>query len=127
MDDIRRIATNTLMRTVGKKGFEEKCVLWHGLKLIVKPFLTFNEYMNTINDIISDCCGDDGATRMALLEIAIRTRIISSYSLVRLPTNIDELTYVLLYSDLYQTVVENVCKTQVETIINAAKNLLNAK
>lgn len=125
MDDARRVATNTLMRIAGKSGLEEKIITWHGVRIVIKPFLTFYEYMSVINDIVDRCCDDGGAVRTELFEISTRASILSAYALIRLPTDIDELTYLLFYSDLYQTVMENVCGDQVNAVIDASMRLLS--
>lgn len=124
MDDIRRVPANTLVRTAGHKGWEEKVVLWHGVKILVKPFLSFSEYIDAIHLIIDYCTNDDGSTRYEMVDIAVRVGILSSYAMVRIPQEINDLIYVIQYSDLYETILSEICAKQVDSIISSAKKII---
>jgi len=124
MDDIRRVATNTLMRVAGSKAREEKTVLWHGVKIVVRPFLSFGEYLSAVRSILDSCCGEDGVPHREVFDISARSSIVSAYALVRLPSSMDDVSYLLFASDLYDTIISNVCSAQVESILQSVKDIL---
>jgi len=124
MDDIRRVPANTIVRMAGSKGWQEKVVLWHGVKILVHPFLHYSEYMETINSIVDYCTTEDGTVHAELFDLASRAAVIGAYALVRLPSEMDDLMYVVFHSDLYDFIRSEVCLEQTESIVRVAREIV---
>ena len=110
------LSENDLRRIVGISGKQTKKIQWHTTQIYVKQFLSIQEYLDTINNIVRDCVDKDGNIIVELLDFSTRVNIISSYAYVELPENYEDVYYIVYASDLYDVVCSNVCKSQIEAI-----------
>lgn len=120
MGAVRKLTENDLKRVVGISGKQYKTVQWHTSELVIKQILTVEEYMATVNNILHDCKApnsDDVAVE--LIDFAIKANIISAYSFVELPKDINSMYYIVYASDLYETVLSQANKKQIESIIDS--------
>lgn len=117
MGNIRRLSVNDLRRVAGVSDKQYKKIDWHGSQLIMKRLLTVQEYVELIHHILDDCRSKEkDVFAIELLEFSIRLNTISAYAFVELPTEIDEIYYIVYSTDLYDVVCKNANRAQVESI-----------
>lgn len=121
MGTAKILPLSTLKQTVGMSGKQYTEVPWHATRFVVRRFLSIQEVMTVIQRIIDGACDHDGNILIGLLDFSIRLSIVTAYALVELPTDADELYYVLYGSDLYDTVCKNVNRDQIDMIKNAVQ------
>lgn len=115
MSDV--IDAKKLMK-IGMRGYKDTIdVNWHGVIIKVKYMLDMDEEHMLIQSIMNCCMTNDGNFVPELLDISIRANIVKTYSSVELPEDISEQHKLLYYSDLFDTIVNNVNKNQTEHIL----------
>lgn len=124
MVSVKKLPLNDVLRTVGFSEKENKSVKWHSHDITIRPFLPVKEFLNTVRDILKDCRTPDNKVALELLDYSIRANIITAYALVELPRDFDELYYIVYNSDLYDFVLDNSNKAQIESIINTVNRCI---
>ena len=125
MGNVKQVTQKELQKIVKFSNDQYKTFPWHITSLTVIPFLDLNTYLSTINSIIADCRGPDGNIMVELVPFSIRLHIINAYSFVDLPEDINEIYYIVYNSDLYETVINNVNCSQVDSIINSVNSIVS--
>lgn len=110
------LSLSNVRRIVGVSGKQYKKIVWHTSEIIVKPMLSISEYVQTVRKILNACRGPEDSIALELIDFAIRSNIISAYSFVQMPEDIDELYYIVYVSDLYDKICSVANKDQIESI-----------
>lgn len=116
METIHKLSLNNLKRVVGVSAKHNKKVQWHSSEITIKQLLSAQEYIAVTQDILRDCLAPDGTVAIELIDFAIRANIVAAYAYVELPTEFEELYYVLYASDLYDKVCSVANKAQIAAI-----------
>ena len=101
---------------------KEKLIMWHGVAITVKTFLTLEEVTIFIQKVID--ISYDAATHDCLSEIAdfaIRTTVLSMYGNVEMPDNTDELYELVYRIDIYDAIVAVINQGQFNAILKAIR------
>lgn len=115
MSDV--IDAKKLMK-IGMRGYKDTIdVNWHGVIIKVKYMLDMDEEHMLIQSIMNCCMTNDGNFVPELLDISIRANIVKTYSSVELPEDINDQHKLLYYSDLFDVIINNVNKNQIEHIL----------
>lgn len=117
MGAIKILSANDVKRIAGISGKQYKKVQWHSAEIIVRPFLTIDEYIEVIKQIMRDCRDPDGNIVPELIDFAIRINIICAYASIELPEDMKDCYYIIYASDLYETILSSISKCQVKSII----------
>lgn len=123
LDSVRKVTGSTL----SLRRNRHKKITWHSAELCLRAFLPFDEYRQVINSIVEYCLSPDGEIMYEYVDFATRLAIITSYALIELPEDFDELYFIVYESDLYQTVCSHVNKDQVSAILSAVKSSLGVE
>ena len=116
METIHKLSLNNLKRVVGVSAKHNKKVQWRSSEITIKQLLSAQEYIAVTQDILRDCLAPDGTVAIELIDFAIRANIVAAYAYVELPTEFEELYYVLYASDLYDKVCSVANKAQITEI-----------
>lgn len=116
----RKLTQVDLQQAVGISQKQYKTVQWHSKQLVLKQFLPVQDYMTVVHDILRDCQPPDGGEiALELIDFAIRSNIIAAYAFVELPEDVNKLYYIVYASDLYDVVLANANKKQIDAIIRS--------
>lgn len=98
-----------------------KTIKWDGYDIVVKQLLSADEFIEVVRAVFRDCRipDTDNMVQLELIDFAIKTNIVSAYANVELPENSSDLYNLVYGTDLYETVCDNVSKTQVKSIIDS--------
>lgn len=124
MGQIPKVTANTLMRIAGVSGKQYKKIQWHSTTITVKQTLSIEEYIDTIHSIIQSCMTPEKTCAVELLDFAIRSNIITSYTFVELPESLDDMFYIVYSSDLYEVVCKNASSSQIESIKTTVNKMI---
>lgn len=94
----------------------EKEILWHGIKIAVRPVLKFAETAEFVQDVMGAVLREDGTFRPELIDFAFRMCTVFRYTNASLPENLEDQYLALYATDLYDTIKENICSDQLESI-----------
>lgn len=101
---------------------EISSIRWRGKNINVRRLISYREEADLIRSIISCATSDDGEYIIPeLLSLSTMSNIVSCYSSVELPDDIEELHNVMYGTNLYECVTNEISKTQLNTILDAIK------
>lgn len=115
--EFRILPLSNVRRVVGLRRVKHRKVVWHTSELYIKTFLPIAEYHNLTESIVQYCYADMNEPAYDMVDFATRLNIIAFYALIELPSDIDELYYIVYESDLYDVVRQNTNKAQVDSVI----------
>lgn len=92
-------------------------IKWRNTQIYVKHIIRVSEMAELINSVMSACCAGDGGFCQELVDYALRYNIVTTYSLVEMPDDLDEQYRILYCSDLYKVVTENINESQLNSIV----------
>lgn len=98
-----------------KESFE---VNWHGKPLSGITLLSMKDAINLPDRIVSKS-SKDGEFIPSLFDFVLRVELITSYLLVDVPSDPEELYKIVYYTDLFNVVLNNCNKGQVDSIISS--------
>lgn len=104
------------MRITGVSAKQCKKVTWHTSEFIVRNLLPLGDFLNTVNNILTDCEADDGTVDIGLIDFALRKNIIVAYAFINLPDDVDQLYYVVYASDLFDAVCSAINQEQLKAL-----------
>lgn len=91
-------------------------VEWHGEIIRIKYYLDMDVEHSMYNSIIS--CAYDGDNPIpCLFDFAIKTNILSYYTNVQLPQDVNKLHKLIYCSDIIEVVKEHICAEQINFMI----------
>lgn len=99
-----------------KRGMRDKEIVWHGIKICVRPVLKFEETIEFIQDVMDAVLRKDGTFRPEMTDFAFRMCTVLRYTNASLHGDLEEQYFALYATDLYDTVKENICSDQLESI-----------
>ena len=104
--------------SVGMRGYKEYIDYnWHGKIISIKNLLSRDEYIKLIHDIGDMCISQDGNFVPEMLDFSVKLNIIINYALVEMPDDLDDIYELIYYSDLYNAVLKNISKSQVNSVL----------
>ena len=102
----------------GLRGYKETVDYnWHGRVITIKYLLPIDEMCSTIRNIQEMCLSKDGEFIAEFLDYAIRLNIVTSYAYIEMPDDFEEMYKLIYHSDLYEAVLSNANKKQIESIL----------
>lgn len=103
----------------------EHTTLWNGNRITVKRLLAVEEFSEAVFAIVSKCIDDDRRrVYVEMFNIAFMSTVITSYTNVELPTDINDINYLLYETNLYDVVEGLANKKQIADIMNCARVLI---
>lgn len=119
MDIAKRISADVVSRVASMSAKKHKKVVWHTANIRVAYSLGAKEFMDVYASIIRDCTTRDGECMLPLIDFSVRVNIIVAFSDVSLPDDMERLFDVIYGSDLYETVVRNANRAQIDALSRA--------
>lgn len=103
----------------------EHVTVWNGNRIIVKNLLSVEEFSDAIFSIVSKCIDDDSKkVFVEMFDIAFMATVITSYTNIKLPSDINDINYILYETNLYEVIEGLANKRQIESIMKCAKVLI---
>lgn len=97
-------------------------IQWRGLDVIIRSMIDLPEIPSFFSSVMSACYDEEHDLFMPeMLDFAVRANTVLRYSNIILPDDAEEQYRILYGTDLFQTVKDNICFDQVESIIKAAE------
>ena len=118
------LSIDKLRRVSGSADRQCKTVIWHSMPLVIKQFLTFEEYIATVQKVIGDCMTPDNTCAVELLDFALRANIIASFAYVELPEDAKDLFVLAYTNDLYDTICSVANRSQIESIERTVSRMI---
>ena len=95
-------------------------VEWHGIEMTIKRFLSLEEMLTFVNDVVSSCFEEKtGEYIPEIKDFAIRCSIMESYAGFVLPSDLSEKYSMIYNSDIVSFIVKHIDKNQFESILSS--------
>lgn len=106
---------------------EETTVDFHGEELVIQKMIGPDELFDLVRQIADGCFLPDGTYAPEVFDLLLRAGIVTEYSNVRLPQNVDHMNRILYGTDLYDTVVAHISAGQYNAAYDAVWERINAR
>lgn len=104
---------------LGLRGFKEASDYnWHGKMISIKYMISKEEVFELMRRVEKMCTTENGEFSPEFLDFAIKTGIVTYYAIIELPTDVDELYKLIYHSDIYDVVLNNANKKQIDSVVN---------
>lgn len=100
-------------------------ISWHGKKIKVYSALSFNDYNSLIKSILDLCTLESKDVIPEVVPFVFRSEVVSFYSNVELPSDVESRFFILFQSDLYKTISANINPDQLKSIVEILKAYTN--
>lgn len=117
----KKVSINTIDNTMSEHF--QNCVSeqWHGVELKMTQTLSLKDMLAFVNDVVNSCFQKDGSFVPEILDFAVRSNIISRYTNVSLPDNLEHRYDILYKTDLVKFVSKHINNEQESEILDAIK------
>ncbi len=99
-------------------------ISWRGLNVIVRSMISLDE-MIKLTGLVMDQCWDGEAMRPELMDFQLRCAVITFYTNVNLPESAAEQYEYLYGTDLYESVLPCISKSQIKAIEESIRMYMN--
>jgi len=103
-------------------------IRWRNKSIQVRKLLSYAEETELVKRILMCCShidGDDVSFIPELFDISFRANIVSAYSMIKLPDDLEKQHLILYGTDLYNCILSVANSSQVETIKNIVEYYLD--
>lgn len=120
MAKIKKISINAMDKVI-KDTYTPAIVLrWHDLDLQIKYNLTFVEMMEFVDSVYRTCFTSEGGVYTPeAKELAIKNNILSKYTNLSLPSNLEHLYKFIYCTNIVETVLEHINRQQFDEMLVA--------
>lgn len=115
---MEKISFDMIMNTIDGDNNTNKMV-WNGIEIEVRRFLTMKEMLEFTDAVVKMCFSDDGTYRPEIRDFIVRTNILSSYTNIETPENLEILYDMVYRCDIIPQVMRYVDRTQFNAIMSA--------
>ena len=120
----KKVSINALDNIINERFFNTVEEQWHDIEVKMRKSIPFTEMLTFVDDVTKSCFQKSGAYVPEVLDFAIKSNIISRYTNVSLPDNLEHRYEILYNTDLVDFVCEHINMPQVQEAISAVKRKL---
>jgi hypothetical protein len=119
MSAIHTLSEEDLMKAAAIPARKTKDITWRGQTITIKERLPLQEYLTLIRNIIKSVEDPDGNIVYEAVIFAIRANIIGTYAFIDLPKEAQALYDLILCTDLYEQIVQNIHAEQLRDLMDS--------
>lgn len=97
---------------------------WYDVEVKMRRSLPFTEVLAFVDDVVQSCFQRNGAYVPEVLDFAIKSNIISKYTNVSMPDNLEHRYAILYNSDLVDFVCQHINMQQLQEMVNSINRKL---
>ena len=98
---------------------------WYDVEVKMRRSLPFTEMLSFVDDVVQSCFQRNGAYVPEVLDFAIKSNIISRYTNVSMPDNLEHRYAILYNSDLVDFVCQHINMQQLQEMVNSINRKLS--
>jgi len=116
----KKISISSLDKII-KENFSNKSMHeWYGVEVAVKHSLSFTETLEFVGSVVDSCFQPNGDYIPEVMDFAIKSNILSKYTNISLPDNLEHRYEIIYNSDVVDFVCQHINKTQLQEIVTAS-------
>ena len=97
---------------------------WYDVEVKMRRSIPFTEVLAFVDDVVQSCFQRNGAYVPEVLDFAIKSNIISKYTNVSMPDNLEHRYAILYNSDLVDFVCQHINMQQLQEMVNSINRKL---
>ncbi len=121
----KKVSINAVDGIIGERFLNAVSEEWYGVEVNMRHSITFTEMMEFVDDVVKSCFQRNGVYVPEVMDFAIKSNIISRYTNVSLPDNLEHRYEILYNSDLVDFVCKSINMSQLQEMVTAIKRKLS--
>lgn len=123
----KMVSVNAIEEIVKERYVPTEDFDWHGVNIVVRKTIDFDETVKLVHNVVNNCFSDDGSYLAEAKDFLSRCEIIEAYTNVRLPQNVNSKYHILYCSDLFESVISCVNQVQLANLSAAIDDKIKNK
>ncbi len=121
----KKVSINAVDGIISERFLNAVSEEWYGIEVNMRHSITFTEMMEFVDDVVKSCFQRNGVYAPEVMDFAIKSNIISRYTNVSLPDNLEHRYEILYNSDLVDFVCKSINMSQLQEMVTAIKRKLS--
>lgn len=120
----KKVSISAVDNIIGERFLNVVAEQWYDVEVKMRRSLPFTEVLAFVDDVVQSCFQRNGAYVPEVLDFAIKSNIISKYTNVSMPDNLEHRYAILYNSDLVDFVCQHINMQQLQEIVNSINRKL---
>lgn len=120
----KKISISAVDNIIGERFLNVVTEQWYDVEVKMRRSLPFTEVLAFVDDVVQSCFQRNGAYVPEVLDFAIKSNIISKYTNVSMPDNLEHRYAILYNSDLVDFVCQHINMQQLQEMVNSINRKL---
>lgn len=125
--EIELLKAKDVMKIANRGLVEYKYYNWHGKQIKIRQLLSQDECIKVADDICSMITTEDDKIVSDLYEYIFMMLVVLAYTNIELPDDPEEKVKLLFYSDIYDVILLNSNKKQIDSIRYAVNRYIDSR
>lgn len=121
----KRVSINAVDNIIGERFVNITSEQWYDVEVKIRRNLPFTEMLTFVDDVVQSCFQKNGAYIPEVLDFAIKSNLISKYTNVSMPDNLEHRYAILYNSDLVDFVCKHINMQQFQEIVASINRKLS--
>lgn len=121
----KKVSINAVDTIIDERFVNAVTEQWYGVEVNMKQTLPFMDMMAFVDDVVKSCFQKNGTYVPEVLDFAIKSNIISKYTNVSLPDNLEHRYMILYSSDIVDFVCKSINMPQLQEIVSSINRKLS--
>lgn len=120
----KKVSISAVDNIIGERFLNVVTEQWYDVEVKMRRNLPFTEVLAFVDDVVQSCFQRNGAYVPEVLDFAIKSNIISKYTNVSMPDNLEHRYAILYNSDLVDFVCQHINMQQLQEMVNSINRKL---
>lgn len=120
----KKVSISAVDNIIGERFLNVVTGQWYDVEVKMRRSLPFTEVLAFVDDVVQSCFQRNGAYVPEVLDFAIKSNIISKYTNVSMPDNLEHRYAILYNSDLVDFVCQHINMQQLQEMVNSINRKL---
>lgn len=120
----KKVSISAVDNIIGERFLNVVTEQWYDVEVKMRRSLPFTEVLAFVDDVVQSCFQRNGAYVPEVLDFAIKSNIISKYTNVSMPDNLEHRYAILYNSDLVDFVCQHINMQQLQEMVNSINRKL---
>lgn len=120
----KKVSISAVDNIIGERFLNVVTEQWYDVEVKMRRSLPFTEVLAFVDDVVQSCFQRNGAYVPEVLNFAIKSNIISKYTNVSMPDNLEHRYAILYNSDLVDFVCQHINMQQLQEMVNSINRKL---
>ena len=120
----KKVSISAVDNIIGECFLNVVTEQWYDVEVKMRRSIPFTEVLAIVDDVVKSCFQRNGAYVPEVLDFAIKSNIISKYTNVSMPDNLEHRYAILYNSDLVDFVCQHINMQQLQEMVNSINRKL---